>query len=436
MPRQATEQSNPKTTAVKKRKVEKSNNTSSADGGASTSHLPSSKRKRKAHETTRGDGGEQEKEQATKKRRPDRAERMKQRSVEVETIIKSSLRGKIIGGHRTAIIEAIERRVEACSRRIVNASVLINLLVRHLFHTADDVRTVQIPELWGENFVRQAMLGTQGCPVRTKCADVERMHQQYPDLLHNAERSVGDANIYTLAARKLRTNIKNHLWINLPARISRYIRMQPDTSKDQQIAMLFAIHGWQAKRQLVPLTEQQAAAVELARSILGLHEGARISKSYLKDEDMLPNMLRFSVHVARLVDIEMERVKEENEKKKEKGEKEEKLPRLFNLLPLCRTKAHFITIDNDGLHGILTEVGLVTCNADVFRSMKEAHWGSVLDIPQILSTKTERPKRFSFTVDTDGVALNVNTRAPELKIMRVKAYGIGPMKWFASHQTL
>jgi hypothetical protein len=74
---------------------------------------------------------------------------------------------------------------------------------------------------------------------------------------------------------------------------------------------------------------------------------------------------------------------------------------LFDLVPICRIRAHFITIDSYVLYGLLKEVGLVECNETVFVSMADEHWRSTFCIGKLENGN----RTFTKTMDSDGISL-------------------------------
>ncbi len=83
---------------------------------------------------------------------------------------------------------------------------------------------------------------------------------------------------------------------------------------------------------------------------------------------------------------------------------ENNLP-MFNLLPICRIKPHYITIDTSSLFGILKEVGIVKTAKIV---LADEQWDSVLRT----SILKGRGKTFT-SIETDGLVVNVHFHKPK-----------------------
>ena len=82
-------------------------------------------------------------------------------------MVKCSLRGLLLGSpeQKDAIIQAIQERVAAYSKRVVGASIALGLLTRELFHearTPEEARTVTPPDVKDITLLRQLMLWVDG----------------------------------------------------------------------------------------------------------------------------------------------------------------------------------------------------------------------------------------------------------------------------------
>ena len=171
-----------------------------------------------------------------------------------------------------------------------------------------------------------------------------------------------DRNIYSAAAIKLATNIRNHLVVNLPKVIKkavyqcspRVIGETHDARKMANIQMLFEINGWN-RRNPIEISADRHNFVNECRRILSLHNGAAIGHEWLDSKDNLSQMLRFFVFTNRL----LENVYGPNGRR-EDGWK------LFAILPICTIKSHFITLDTFGIHGVAREAGVMYEDFQIF----------------------------------------------------------------------
>jgi len=353
-----------------------------------------------------------EQQQTKKRSRSDRAKKLRERGETRETVVKCSLRSLLLGseGQKNRVAAAIDRRVVAYSKRVVLASRGLNLLARERCETAPSHAALAALEVDLDvvdvNTVRQLMLGTTGCAKAVP--RVQQLHQQRPFLLHDIrDRCVYDGNIYTDGAVGFAANVHTHLKENLLRVIKKVVYECTVGSRDEQVLALFRICGWPppvprkargaAKKKpaappVVTLTEDQAARVSLCRGTLGLQGDAKLTRQWLKAKSNVAGMLKFFVLASRLLD-------------------EHAAPKRISLLPICTRKRHFITIDTNSLFGVARDARLVdgSCQLKSFRSLADAHWGSVLDFARV----APHGGRFTGTIDTDGVSVCVHFARPK-----------------------
>ena len=174
-------------------------------------------------------------------KRPDRSEKLLERKNLSETVVKCSLRNMLLGEYKESMYELIEQRVKHVSVRTHNASVALNLLVHDMFDGQIDVSNVDIPEFWDQTFIRQLMLGTKEAQQPNPI--VKNLFERFPYLLSNDKRDFGDRDIYSAAAIKLSTNIRNHLVLNFPKVIKRYLYDTTTLSKDEVVLVQRNLYG-------------------------------------------------------------------------------------------------------------------------------------------------------------------------------------------------
>jgi len=312
----------------------------------------------------------------SERKRPDRAKKLQDRKDKFETVVKASLRKLLCldGPTKAKACQLIEKRVIECSKRTHNASLALNLLVRKWFDQKD-AKKVIVPKFWDTTFVRQLFLGIQG--AHKPFQDIKELSSTYPDLFGQSERSDGDRNIYSHAAIRLATNIKNHLRLNLTKVIKSYIRLELQ-DKDDQVDAIYQAFGWDRK------CDKSFQVSKKIRDILALNDCDELNPAWIKKDDNLPKMLRLFVHVNRLL-------------KETDGQK------LFNILPICRIKPHFITIDTSSMVPLLKELGLIRTSKPKDVDSK-ALWESFVDVSKVKTARTT----FTGTIDTDGIAINVH----------------------------
>ena len=269
------------------------------------------------------------------------------------------------------------------------------MLIRERFHEVHEsaFREVVLPDLTNQTFIRQLFLGTENTSKPNQ--EVIDFFNRHPSYISNEKRHLGDRNIYSAAATKLITNLKNHLIINFPRFLKRYLYNASLMIKEDAIQTLYKIHGWQPRNEDVPTKEVEETSEEI-RYILGLEEGEEITDVWLKDN--LNAILRLFVFVNRCLE-------------------ERDLP-LFNILPISKIKAHFITIDTSVFIGILKDIKLAK---DIDKDLERDFWYSVFNIKKVVG----RGKTFTGTIDTDGVVANIHFQRPkpekqETQVMNLK----------------
>lgn len=332
--------------------------------------------------------------------RPDRAARLIARKNIVETVIKSSLLKYVNGddAFKQRFVIACRRRVDAFSKRVVMASIRMHGLVKHAFASHEDVRHVQLPDIFDQTFVRQLMLGTEDA-AKPDPAIVAYL-QAHPDDLERfvGGRFEGDRNVYSYGAAKYITNMKNAFKVTFRQRLLSFLKriVQPDLSitNEQRAATLYHIAGWKmpSNLQKVDVSDVQLQAVIFQhRNLLGLSKKASIDDNWFDRKKNLLNVLRQWVSFNRAYES--------------RG-----LP-LFTIVPACKIRHHFITIDTSSLFGILKEMGCVSGGFDVFDSIRKEQWYSVLDLDQF--KRKAQVQDFSFIIDTDSVSVCTHWHRPK-----------------------
>jgi hypothetical protein len=312
--------------------------------------------------------------------RPDRVAKLQLRKVQRETVVKAYLKG-LLQGDKAEALAAITKRVFECSYKTHNASIALNLLIRKLFHNVEDVSSVNVPKFWDQTFVRQLLLGTDS--AKKPHQEITDLYTEYPSLKPTSDRSIDDMNIYTFAAIKLGTNIKNHMILNLEPFVKKFVHKIHSKEDGREIQR--RLFGW--KNEEMSLTPQAEETLKVIRKII---EVDVVGKAFLKSTNSPNVILKLFIH--------FNRVLETLESK------------LFNILPICKIKRHFVTIDTLGMKGILKEMKVLKKDNDNKTEVIDRDlWYSFLDVDK-LKTKA---KTFTGTIDTDGIAVNVHFTCPK-----------------------
>jgi len=335
------------------------------------------------------------KPEVKKRKRPDRSAKVIGRKEFSETVVKSSLLRYIQGDGdvKSNIFNAIKERVEAYSKRMNLASIAISECIKELFMSVEDVRNVVIPDLLDQTFIRQFILGTDG--AQQAIPMVAQFYRRHPEYQIVKIRHSADRNIYSSGAIKYITNLKNAFNIPFISRVrkftSEYSTLHGLSTIDQK-AMMCLINGWNIPKQYgkcFPLNEHIVTTIFTHRRVLDLAEGAQVSTKWLKKRSNMENIVRYFGL--------LNRFKEENG-----------LP-TFNIVPICRMGAHFMTIDSSSLYGIMKDLKLVNSNVETFMELADDHWRSFINISKIEG----KQNKFTGTIETDGIAMCSHFKRPK-----------------------
>jgi hypothetical protein len=88
--------------------------------------------------------------------------------------------------------------------------------------------------------------------------------------------------------------------------------------------------------------------------------------------------------------------------------------KLFDIVPICKIKTHFITLDTVGLYGIMRDINYVDkeCKEKDFSALKNDHWKAFLKFEKVQG----RSKTFTGTIDTDGISVCIHFTRPKNQI--------------------
>eukprot|EP00798_Chlamydomonas_sp_ICE-L_P000766 gene766-biopygen516 len=269
------------------------------------------------------------KEPPDKRTRPGRAAKIKDRKNGEENVVKCTL-SRIIADkdNKDVITKVIKERVDSVSKRTYLAGVAVNRILKEVFEGVPDAQlhTVSVPSV-DQNFIRQLMVGSRQAHMETRDATVERiLAKEFKDE-HGIDETV----------------------------FHRYL--------------LYDIHSWGVKEDLIAihslLPERTKMLLKIQHSIIGRDE---INRQWLKSVSNSAKMIRYNVFINRYLE----------------ATEDEGYAKLVNIAPIPTVKHSFITIDTDGLLGVLKDVGLVESLEKTLTNNE--HWESVFDVENIRST--------------------------------------------------
>ena len=356
------------------------------------------------HEVPQANDNEDEKKTAEvgHRSRPDVAAKRLRRLVEQEAVVKAALRKHLrCGNTKNCLLAAIQARVNAYSKRMHIASTVLSGIVKQCFQTEADVVSARLPDFSSQAFFRQLLLGPSGAVQPD--AYVKDYYDAHPDLhakLCSCPRHLGDRNIYSAGAMLYMTNFRNSFVTNFRSRLDRGLhafQAAHRLSDDQRVWMLYAVHGWDPTGlRPVVRTQEMAAAVAEQRRVLGLvGPDATVTPHWLGLAQTLPRLVCHAVLVCRYL--------------------EHADAKVFNLVPIARRGAHFVTIDTSTLYGLMKELQLVatTCDYDTFYALRDEQWRSLIKVDALLCRNGRRV--FTGTIQTDGVSVCMHFRMPKVE---------------------
>ena len=356
-------------------------------------------------------------EASSRRKRPDVTDRLLRRRGEREAVVKASLLRHLLGA-KALLRAAIQARVDAYSKRMHLASTALSGLLKGCFDGVLDVADAVLPDFGSQTFFRQLLLGVED--ASSKDAFVQAYYDAHFHLyakLRQQPRHLGDRNVYSAGAKLYQTNFRNSFVTNFRGRLNRWLRAFQTLhglSDEQRVWMLYAVHGWSTHgRPPVTRTQSMADAVAEQRRALGLVGAEEVTPRWLDMPANLHRLVRQAVLVCRWME--------------EAGQP------AFDLVPIARRGAHFVTIDTSVLHGLMKDIGLVECNLDTFSSLRNEQWCSVLKINQLLGgSSSDNRRQFTGTIQTDGVSLCVHYRLPktptaEAPVVRASVTAKGPL---------
>ena len=359
------------------------------------------------------------KEPPGKRKRPDRAAKLQERRSGEETVVKCTL-GRVIDDkdNKDAVVKVIQERVDSVSKRTYLASVAVNRILKKAFDGISDadLHTVDVPSV-DQNFIRQLMVGSRQANNETRDATVEGFFETnawFREKIEGREVTVdkkkvyvdaiprynGDRNLYSHASKKYLTNFKNHYTVHLSMWIKKFVYSKENQKLAKEIKdkhgiteavfhryLLYELHSWGVKDDLLTvqavLPERVKDLLKIQHAILGKDE---INRMWLKSVPNLSKMIRYNVFINRYLEVT------------EDKDEDKDYAKLVNIAPVSKVRHTFITLDTDGLLGVLKDVGLVK-SLERTLTIKE-HWESVFDVETLRSAGKGV---FTGTMDTDGV---------------------------------
>jgi hypothetical protein len=323
----------------------------------------------------------------------------------VQTVVKSAILKYIRGSKdvKLALQAAIDQRVKQFSERAHLATLVLSGIVKKLFANSE-VNAFHAPcippSFLTQTFFRQLLLGTDD--ARIPDTHIAAYLQNNPNLPTIRARSLGDRNIYSHGAQTLLTNTRVSLRANIQSRLRQTLTQlqilhQWTDDLKRFVGQQILGHHYNARHHTPPLQvpEEVAGLIKYHRKILGLRDGEVVDKVWLESDGNLLNVLRYYVYLNRL--------------RETSATQDTPRWKAFDIVPMARIRRRFITLDADGLFGVLKECRLVGGSMTCFRANIMDHWHSILNIQALQGQHCT----FSGTIDTDGISLCTHFLRPK-----------------------
>jgi len=252
---------------------------------------------------------------------------------------------------------------------------------------------------------------------------VHALHERHPFYRFEGNRNKGDWGIYDYGAMKYITNLKNHLITNLERFMIRAVfALYRGLSRKGIWAIINGImndrnYGNEVefvdKKESNQSTNENSvirAVIEEHRAVLGLANPTDKISALKKDKGRYDRLiLRYSVFLDRELERKAEMKLSEETKEEWERRKAFRMGKRFDVVPMCKIKSHFMTIDSGLFYGIMKEI----CpEFDVSREEfpgenRETYWKNIFDFKRL---KVSKQKVFTGLIETDGVATCVQYR--------------------------
>ena len=344
-----------------------------------------------------------------KAKRPDVAERLRNRKTLVETVVKAALPGRLAPSwnveSRQCLRDELDRWIVSTSQVTHRLSLIFNRLLLYCIRMEDEYERERISQedrvhslpvkFEDSHFTGMALAGMKATLKNGKdnfaktiemFVEEEFGKDNYPEL----HRQRGDCQAIVIAARRYKTNFINscvtRFFDHQKAYISMWCELNDIDMKESNECrdIMWSINGWKFRKYTPTFSAHVQEFIARERELLGNPNNMtsfQIKKS-------IPMVVRYFYHIL------------ECYTKWGQGKK-------FTLAPLCKIKCHYLTIDNTVLREILMNVKMAGhLPEDVHPFLQDrlvrdtTIWKQVFNYDGL-----RRRQQFGHQVDTDGVSV-------------------------------
>lgn len=323
------------------------------------------------------------------RKRPDVAKKKLENKGLSETVVKACLRKYLSTQRNDETVDLIREVVALYSQRMNIMSLRLSRLIRKCIEGGQS-----IPEgIFDQTFLSQLALGLE--KSTKKIPEVKSYFEDGDNLSDIKKRHSGDTNIYCFGIQQYITNMKTMMEYTLEKRIKQYGAFIKDKLKlptGSRGYILLKICGWKLPKELEKLETKLPTTVseiiEQHRAVLGLEGDSKIDKKWYKTNHL--TILRYNCYLNQVY-------------QKQEG-------KLFNIVPICKVKPQFVTIDTLALYGLMKkELEMKVPTLNEFKKYKLKYWARFINFKKLEGGSN----KFTGTIQTDGISLCVHFKRPK-----------------------
>lgn len=318
------------------------------------------------------------------------------------------LNNNIGGEFREDLLPAIKAMVDSVSRKTHRAGLLLNHYVMSLLpvdpqDTAFDraVFDVFVKESLGDQVFFSSLLSPS--PNHRKHPGVYDFYDANCHLYEDIPPLERSSHALNSAARSMVTNVSNYLWMTLDGRLKRLCQprglgWRDRTDKNTMRCVIDLVRGRSPPSRPIVMNEFESDLIAACKGILQAPDGTVIDKNWLLTNPG-PAVRLYYYLLRRAEDADVRR---------------------FSLLPVFGMKAHFVTIDSQTLHNLLTNSGFFpptrTPGSDkpTAKEFTEANQEKGFWFRRVFKLRGDECWKLGNVLKTDGVSLRVNVWRPTL----------------------
>jgi hypothetical protein len=285
-----------------------------------------------------------------KRKRPDRAEAAKRRKSLQHKVVKCSLT-RILNDDD--VREEIERWVENVSKSVDKASLVLNRILLECLKVSDEKKEhyENLPDLTDLTLYSQCVRVGSGNTNSKPVPGVQEIWDACFKDFKKVDKIPGISQAHTYAATTLKTNVLNSLVEAFNSRQRRVIKTWLRRNGFEKTCLRDVQNGINGLSNMVqPLYSEQKieSFVGHRRNLLGLTDGEILGKPWLKKN--YQKIIKYYWIILKY----LEKKEESDDDAAEQHE-----AKRFCLVPICRVKRHFITIDVNCLWNIMRNTDLI-----------------------------------------------------------------------------